>query len=84
MTAKLNTDSRSPFLTVAAATFATIAALATLWGVVALFQSRGAPLEHVVTAERACAHHAYRSEQEACMKQWLAESRTNWRTSAAR
>ena len=82
MTSKPNTGSRSPLLTVAAAAVAAFAGLTILWATVALFQSRGVPMEHAVAASRACAHHGYQSERETCMRLWLTESRTSWRTSA--
>jgi len=74
MSAKPNFASPSSILTVAAATLAAIIAMGILWMVVSLFQSRGAPMERLAAAERACAQHAYQSEREACMKQWIAES----------
>jgi len=74
MNAQLNFASPRSTLTVAA-TLATLIALGILWVVVALFQSRGAPMEQLVYAERACAQYAYQSERKACMKQWLAASR---------
>ena len=74
MNIKSTIESRSPILTFSAAALASIAALTILWAVVALFQSRGAPMEQLLAAERACVHHAYQSEREVCMKQWLAES----------
>lgn len=46
-----------------------------LSAVVLLFQSRGTPLETAAAAERVCGHYAYRSEQEACIKAWLAARR---------
>ena len=58
-----------PTHTFAAATAATIASLTLLWGVVSLFQSRGAPLEELAAAERACAGSVYVSDRDACMKQ---------------
>ena len=64
-----------PTHTFAAATAATIASLTLLWGVVSLFQSRGAPLEELAAAERACASHVYVSDREECMKQQIAQSR---------
>jgi hypothetical protein len=63
-----------PAQTFTAATAATVVSLALLWGVVTLFQSRGAPLEELAAAERACASHLYVSDREACMKQWIAEN----------
>jgi len=29
-------------------------------------------MERIAAAERACAHHAYVSDRQACMQQWLA------------
>ena len=62
-------------LTVASSALATVIAMGILWAVVALFQSRGAPMERLAAAERACAEHAYQSERAACMNAWLAASR---------
>ena len=61
-------------LIVCTAAFATVIALSILWAVVVLFPSRGAPMERLPAAERACAHYAYQSERIACATQWLAES----------
>ena len=69
MNARLNFASSISILTVAV-----VIALGILWAVVSLFQSRGAPMERLAAAERACAQQAYQSEREGCMKQWLAES----------
>jgi sugar phosphate permease len=74
MNAKLNFASPSSTVTVASATMATVIAMGILWAVVALFQSRGAPMERLAAAERACAQHAYQSERAACMNEWLAAS----------
>jgi hypothetical protein len=63
-----------PVETLAAATAAAGMALGLLWGVATLFQSRGAPLEELAAAERACASQVYVSDREACMKQWIAEN----------
>jgi len=60
--------------TVATATLAAVIAMTILWAVVTLFQSRGAPMERLAAAERACAQHAYQSERAACMNEWLAAS----------
>jgi len=60
--------------TVATATLAAVIAMTILWAVVTLFQSRGAPMERLAAAERACAQHAYQSERAACMKEWFAAS----------
>jgi len=74
MNTKLNLGSTSPIMTVATAAAAAFIAVSILATVVSLFQSRGAPMERLAAAERACVSHAYQSEREACMKQWLAES----------
>jgi hypothetical protein len=74
MNAKLNFASPRPTLTVATAALATVIATSILWAVVTLFQSRGAPMERLAAAERACAQHAYQSERAACMNEWLAAS----------
>jgi len=74
MNAKLNFAFPSSTVTVASAALATVIAMGILWAVVALFQSRGAPMERLAAAERACAQHAYQSERAACMNEWLAAS----------
>ncbi len=74
MNAKLNLGSTSSIMTVAAAALAAFIAVGLLAAVVTLFQSRGAPMERLAAAERACVSHAYQSERETCMKQWLADS----------
>jgi hypothetical protein len=55
-----------------AATLSTMIAIGILSAVVLLFQKDGAPMERLAVAERACAGHAYVSEREACMREWLA------------
>ena len=60
--------------TVATAALAAVIAMTILWAVVTLFQSRGAPMERLAAAERACAQHAYLSERAACMNEWLVAS----------
>jgi hypothetical protein len=60
-----------------AAVVAGVIAGALVSGVVLLFQSRGAPLELQAAAERACGHHLYRSEQVACMNEWLPAKRAS-------
>ena len=74
MHAKLNLVSTRSIMTVAAAALAAFIALAILSTVVSLFQSRGAPMEGLAAAERACVSQASQSEREACTKQWLAQS----------
>ena len=72
MNAQLKFASPSPALTVAAAFLATVIGLGILSGFATLFQSRGAPMERLGAAERACAQHIYLSERQACMNEWLA------------
>ena len=74
MNVNLNLGSPGSITTVGAAALAGMIAIGILSAIVSLFQSRGAPMERLAMAERACASHAYQSEREACMKQWLAES----------
>ena len=75
---------RNPTQTLAAATAATVISLALLWGIVTLFQSRGAPFEELAAAERACAGSVYVSDREACMKQWVEENqRTRFATTGS-
>ncbi len=76
MNARLNLGTPGSIVIVAAAGLAAVIALGILTAIVGLFQSRGAPMERLVAAERACASQSYVSEREACMKRWLAESRT--------
>lgn len=75
MNAKLNLTAPNSIARLAAAALATIIAIGILSVVVNLFQSRGAPMEHLAAAERVCVSHSYQSEREACIKQWLVESR---------
>jgi len=58
MNAKLNLACANSIMTVAAATFAEVIAIGILWGSVSLLQSRCAPVQGLVAAERACAPHA--------------------------
>ena len=74
MSARPNFAFPGSTLTVATAALATVIAMGILWAVVTLFQSRGAPMERLAAAERACAQHAYQSERAACMNEWLAAS----------
>jgi hypothetical protein len=74
MKTKLNLGSTSSIMTVATASVAAFIAVSILATVVNLFQSRGAPMQRLAAAERACASHTYQSERQACMKQWLAQS----------
>jgi hypothetical protein len=59
-----------------AATLASVIAIGLLAAVTVLFQRSGAPMEQLVVAERACVKHPYVSEREACMRQWLAATRS--------
>ena len=74
MNAKPNFALPSSTMTVATVALATVIAMGILWGVVTLFQSRGAPMERLAAAARACAQHAYQSERAACMNEWLGAS----------
>ena len=75
MNAKLGFASVKPAVLFTAAVLAGMIAGTLVSGTVFLFQSRGAPLEEVAAAERACSQYAYRSEQDACIKQWLSARR---------
>jgi hypothetical protein len=61
--------------TVAAAALSTVIAIGLLTAVTGLFQYDGAPFEHVVIAERACANYMFASERETCVRLYLATSR---------
>lgn len=74
MNAKLALPEPRPSRVVASAALATVIARRLLWGVAALFESRGAPLEQLAAAERACADLKYQSEREICMKEWVARA----------
>lgn len=50
-------------------------AVGLLSSVAFLFQREGAPMAQLAAAERSCTHHAYVSEREACMREWLAAAR---------
>jgi len=63
-----------PVTSVIAATLSTVIAIAVLSGVIALFQSRGVPMERLAAAERACAAHAFVSERNRCMSDWITAS----------
>lgn len=64
---------RRPLVATAAAFAATIVALGIFSAVATLFQSRGAPLQALAAAERACAHERFVSDREACMQRWAAD-----------
>jgi hypothetical protein len=75
MNTQLKFASPSPTVTVGVAVLATVIALGILSGFATLFQSRGAPMERLVAAERACTQYIYLSERRACMNEWLAASK---------
>ena len=52
--------------------FAALVTIGLLGAVTSALQSRGRPLQRLAAAERACVDHAYISERELCMCQWLA------------
>src|SRR5262249_19638283 len=60
-----------------ASALATVISIGILGAVAGLFQSRGLPLEELAAAERACAGHAYVSDQERCMREWAAAAQGN-------
>lgn len=62
--------------TFAAAVLATVIAVGILSAVAIMFQRDGKPLQRVAAAARACVHHNYQSERQACMKEWLAGSQS--------
>jgi len=74
MNAKPTFTTDRPLPTLLAAAAAAFIAVGLFWGVFNLFRSQGTPMEQLAAAERGCAHCAYRSEREACMKQWLARA----------
>jgi len=67
-------NSQQIFSTLVAATLSAIIAVGLLAGVATNFQNQGKPFAHLAAAERACAAHAYVSERENCMQEWLAAS----------
>jgi hypothetical protein len=58
--------------TFVAAALSALIAIGLLSAITGLFQRDGAPFEHVVIAERACANYAFVSEREACVQLFLA------------
>lgn len=58
-----------------AAVLAGVVAGTLLSAVVMLFQSRGTPMAELAAAERVCDRRLYRSEQAACIREWLAAKR---------
>lgn len=72
MNFELYSAAHRPLVAIAAALTATIVALGILGAVATLFQTRGAPLQALAAAERACAHERYLSDRGACMQRWAA------------
>ena len=62
-----------PLVATAAALAATVVALGILGAVATLLQSRGAPLQALAAAERACAQERFVSDREACMQRWAVD-----------
>ena len=60
------------FTTVVAALASVVISIGLLFAATGAFLRDGAPLEHVVVAEHACADHAYVSERDACIRTYLA------------
>ncbi len=77
MDAKLGFASLKPAVVFTAALLAGLIAGTLLSATVFLFQSRGTPLETAAAAERVCDRHLTKSEQEACIKEWLAARRAS-------
>lgn len=76
MNAKPTLPHASSLTTAGIATLSAFVAIGLLSAVVVLFQRQGAPMEQLAAAERACIQHAYVSEREACMREWLAAARS--------
>ena len=66
--------SRPHVVTTIAAALSAVIAIGLLTAVTGLFQRDGAPFGQVVIAEHACAHHAFISEREACVRSHLPAS----------
>jgi hypothetical protein len=64
----------SPVTIAVAAMLSTAIAIGVLAAVTGVFQSEWMPMAQLTAAERACAAHAYVSERENCMRNWLASS----------
>ena len=64
-------DNRNPHsVRVVAAVLAVAITIGLFYAVIGLFQILGAPLGELARAERACTERTYRSEREACIRQW--------------
>jgi hypothetical protein len=61
--------------TIAAIALSALIAIGLLTAITELFRRDGAPFEQVVIAEHVCANKAFVSEQEACVRLYLAASR---------
>lgn len=72
MDAKPTFPHRSPLSITVAAALATLIATGLLTLVAVLFQYDGVPMGQLAAAERACVQHAYVSERESCIREWLA------------
>lgn len=75
MDAKLGFASLKPAVAFTAALLAGLIAGTLLSATVFLFQSRGTPLEEAAAAERACSQYPYKSEQDACIREWISARR---------
>jgi hypothetical protein len=58
--------------TVAAAAFSAVVATALLTSVTGMFQRSGTPFEQIVSAEQACAGHAFVAERQTCLRAYAA------------
>lgn len=77
MNAKPSLPQSSPLATITIAAVAAFVAIGIVSTVAFVFQRDGTPLEQLVAAERACIHHAYVSEREACMREWVATAQAS-------
>jgi hypothetical protein len=76
MNAKSTFPQPSSLSTTVIAAVAAFIAVGVLISVAFLFQRDGAPMERLVTAEHACSQHAYISDRETCVREWLAVSQS--------
>ena len=60
--------------TVVSIVLAALIGVGLLTAVTCLFQRAGAPFEHAIVAEHACANHSFASERDTCLRSYLAAS----------
>ena len=71
MNVKPNLPRRSRIVSSLCAALAAGCAITSLLAVSALFESKGAPFDELLAAERSCEDHAFASERHACMRAYL-------------